>query len=131
MSFKSDYSIDAHALIWFVEGHPALSSRAREIIKDIFDGNYLASVSVMCYVEAFHNNLKRKEFVFKGFQEELNRTNILIVPLGIEVLEICYKLPKVLNIHDRIIAATAKLTGSILITKDPVLKKVPGLKTLW
>lgn len=131
MNYKSDYSIDTHALIWFVEGRSTLSDPAREIIKEIFSGKYLASISVMCYVEAFHNSLKRKEFIFSKFLNELKRPNILKIPLEDEVLKLCYKLPKQLEIHDRIIAATAKLTDSVLITKDPILRKVLWLKTLW
>lgn len=131
MSLFSDYSIDTHALIWFLEGRSTLSKPARAIIGEIFEGKHLASISVMCYVEAFHNSLKRKEFIFNNFQKELNRPNILTVPMGEEVLKICYKLPKNLEIHDRIIAATTKFTKSVLITKDPVLRKVPGLRTLW
>jgi predicted nucleic acid-binding protein len=40
-------------------------------------------------------------------------------------------MKKNLEIHDRVIAATALVSNSLLVTKDSELKKIPGLKTIW
>lgn len=131
MNYKTNYTADTHILIWYLEGHPALSKKAKETMDEALRSNLLISLSPISFLEAFHNSLKRPGFNFIKFQDGLRLPNILVVPVEEELLEICYRLPANLDLHDRVIAATAKITRSVLITKDRILRKVPGLKTLW
>jgi len=52
-----------------------------------------------------------------------------IVPFDMRLLEIAIPL-KGLEIHDRLVAATAVMTDSILVSKDRTIG-VPGVTVVW
>lgn len=131
MSSQNRYTPDSHSIIWYLTAQPAITRKAKAALDNVFDGEGVAYVSAILWLEVWHACLNKEWMNFEKIKNGLTRPNIFTVPLGQEILDICYSLPKILGIHDRIIAATAKLTGSTLITKDPILRKVPGLKTLW
>lgn len=82
-------------------------------------------------LELFHKNLKKNLLDFQKFLKILNRRNIRLAPFDQPVLTVCYKLPRNINIHDRVIAATALAYGCPLITKDKTLRSYSPLKTVW
>ncbi len=131
MNYKTDYTIDTHALIWYMEGHPALSLRAKRAMDEIFLGKKLGALSVISMLEAWHNKVKNPKFDFVKFRQGLATPNLVMIPVAEEIIKLCFDLPDILEIHDRVIAATTKLTESILITRDPILKKIEVFQTLW
>ena len=125
------YSLDTHALVWYFTGQKTLSAKAKKILDEIFSGKAACFVSIIVLLETFHLSLKNKNFTFPEFLNNLRITNIIVVPLDKAVLSSCYSMPPVLNIHDRIIAATSSINKCILITKDEILRKNKIVKTLW
>jgi PIN domain nuclease of toxin-antitoxin system len=127
----TNYSIDTHALLWHFTGKQALSTKAKKIIDKIFLGSNKCYLSTIVPLEAYHHALRKPKFNFQTFIIQLKKSNILFIPLNKKVLSLCYKLPKNLEIHDRVITATALVTNSILITKDPEIRKIKEVKTVW
>lgn len=126
------YSIDTHPIIWYFKRQKALSSTAKNLLENIFKGDANCYIASNVLLEIFHFSLKpKKKFNFHSFLRELSRENINIIPLDKRVLSACYKLPTNLQLHDRVITATALVTKSILITKDPEIRKVKRIKTVW
>lgn len=125
------HSFDTHALVWYFKGTKTLSKEARAILDETFLGNSVAFVSSMVLLEAFHISLKEKDFLFSEFIKFLSTAKFIVIPLDEEVLKIGYKLPKNINIHDRIIISTAILTGSKLVTKDRILRMAFPIETIW
>lgn len=54
-----------------------------------------------------------------------------IVPLDLLVLDKFLNLPRKLEMHDRVIAATSLLIDAPLLTLDPEIKKIAKIKTVW
>lgn len=125
------FTTDSHSLIWYTTAHPALSRTARLALNSIFSRRAKLIVPTIVMLEIFHLCLKKPYLSFKSIVAPLEADNVVIFPLSQELLRFCYQLPKQVEIHDRIIAATAKFTHTVLITRDPVLAKLPGLKTVW
>jgi len=117
--------------IWYFTGQKTLSSKAKRILDEVFLGKYACFIPAIVLLETFHISLKIKKFIFPGFIKKLRLTNVIIVPLDKVILDQCYKLPKNLDIHDRIILATAMVNKCVLLTKDKELKQVSRSKTLW
>lgn len=125
------YCFDTHPLIWYFRGEDKLSKKAKDILDIAFNGDSISFLPSIILLEAFHLSLKDKEFVFPKFMKFLGENKFIIVPLEEDVLKICFDLPKIVNIHDRIVIATARSTGSPLITKDKVLRSNFPLETIW
>lgn len=125
------YSLDTHPLIWYFTGQKTLSFKARQIIDDVFNKKADCFIASIALLEAFHVSLKRKDFDFTKFLKSLRLSNIIIVPLDKVVLTACFRLPRNLDIHDRVISATALVNESQLVTKDALLRNIRSLKTLW
>ena len=58
-----------------------------------------------------------------------SRENIRMRPLDLEVFAAMRELHPGMEMHDRIIAATARLYEATVITKDPAFEGV--VETLW
>ena len=125
------YCLDTHPLIWYFTGQKTLSVKSRKIINGIFSQKSTCFLSSIVLLEAFHVGLKNKKFVFPKFIQQLRLSNIIIVPLDKVILKTCYQLPKQLDIHDRIITATALVNKTALITKDKEIRKISSIKTIW
>lgn len=125
------YCFDTHSLVWYFRGRKTLSEKAKLILEEAFRGDLIAFIPSIVLLEAFHLSLKDKKFIFIKFVNFLGRAKFIITPLEEEVLKICFKLPKEINIHDRVVIATAKMSGSRLVTKDKVLRSLFPLETIW
>lgn len=125
------YCFDTHPLVWYFRESKTLSEKAKLILDEAFSGNVVAFVPSIVLLEAFHLSLKDSKFVFSRFVDFLKRAEFIIVPLEEEVLKTCFELPKGVNIHDRIVISTAKISGSKLVTKDKVLRSLFPLETIW
>lgn len=125
------YSFDTHVLVWYFQGSKTLSHKAKLILDESFAGDNASFVSSMVLLEAFHLSLKDKKFVFKKFIKFLASARFIIVPLGDEILRISFKLSKTIDIHDRVISATAIQTDSVLVTKDRIITGSKEIKTVW
>jgi predicted nucleic acid-binding protein len=128
---RNKYCLDAHPLIWYFTGQKSLSHKAKKILDEIFSRKIECFIPSIVLLEVFHLSLKRGKFKFLKFLEEIRLLNITIIPLDKVVLTTCFRLPKNLNIHDRIISASAIVTNSLLLTKDKELKNIKLLKSIW
>lgn len=125
------YCLDTHSLIWYFTGQKTLSAQAKQIIDEVFSGKNQCFISSIVLLESFHVGLKNKKFNFPQFLKTLRLPNIIIVPLDKIVLLTCYQLPRNLDIHDRIISATAMINDCILVSKDRIISKLSKVKTVW
>lgn len=85
----------------------------------------------MAILEAYYISLKYKDFIFSNFLKTINRPNIKIISFDRKVLAQSVELPKEIDIHDRIIVATAIVTNTPLVTKDRILRRNFPLETIW
>jgi PIN domain nuclease of toxin-antitoxin system len=129
---KTDITIDTHSLMWFLD-----SDYNNRLSKVAFDAISEAELYGIIYVpiivlaEALHQIDRRK---FNTTFEELmskirNNEAYKIIPLNEVVLENAVSL-KGLEIHDRLIVATALVTNTPLVSRDQEIRAT-GLNIIW
>lgn len=85
----------------------------------------------MVVLEAFYVSLKHSDFIYSNFLKIIDKPNIKIVSFDKKVLNQSVELPEKMDIHDRIIVATAIITNTPLITKDKILRANFPNETIW
>lgn len=128
---KSKYCVDTHSVAWFILGKKTISRQAKSLLQHALGGKIYLVFPTIVILEAFHMEFKDSDFKFPTVLAFIKDANGVVAAFDKKILLTCYKLPQNINIHDRVIAATALTYGCPLITKDPVLQKLPGLKTVW
>jgi len=131
MGIKTSITIDTHCLVWYVheELNKKLSGKAMQIIAEAENSSniYIPTIVLM---EIY--DLEEKERIPKTFDMLMSNItdsdNYKMIPFDDKILSIALSI-KGLEIHDRIIFATAKLTESILVTKDQVIRA--NYDVLW
>lgn len=58
-------------------------------------------------------------------------TNFKEQPLNNEIIKTSYQIDDIPELHDRLIAGTAKYLNQELITNDPVIANSKHVKTIW
>ena len=58
-------------------------------------------------------------------------TNFKEQPLNLDIIKTAYQIDDIPELHDRLIAGTAKYLDQELITIDPIIAKSKHLKTIW
>lgn len=125
------YSLDTHAIVWYLLNDKKLSKIAEESIRSIFKKQAVGIISIMVLLELYYVSLKDKRFDFAKTMDLIRDANIRIVNFDMRVLSKAVELPKGFDIHDRIIVATSILTNTQLVTRDGVLRNLFPNETVW
>ena len=127
-------TIDSHALIWYVdqELNGKLSQPALEAIREA-EKNGIIYVPIIALLE-IHRLIEkgRLSLSFDKLLSDIERgTNYQAIPFDIELLKLSVSI-KGLELHDKLIFATAILTNSDLVSKDRVIRaKGTNVKVIW
>lgn len=124
-------TIDTHALIWYLDKglNSKLSTQALAAIENAVESSvvYIPSIVLM---EILH--IREKNRVQINIQEIFDKLEensaFEIVPLDIQVIRVALEFSAI-EMHDRIICATAVATGSSLVSKDVEIKK--NIPVIW
>ena len=115
-----EITLDTHAFIWYLDKslNNKLSPKALKAIKEAED-SYTVYLPIIVLMEVLY--LIEKGRVNLSFHKLLlnleESVNYAIVPFDTRLLKIAETI-KGLEVHDRLILATAILTGSPLISND-------------
>lgn len=127
------YVADTHSLIWFITENHTLSKRASQILEEAEKAEVEALITTIVLAEITY--IAQKKRVKITVNEVLERIQegdgFIVVPFDFPIFQIVLKLPEDWEIHDRIIAATARYYRSQLITKDKSLRKSGKIETVW
>ena len=75
---------------------------------------------------------KRISFDFKNFFKRIHESeNFILIALDYSILQKMIAMKDVPELHDKIIASTAKYLESPIITKDKTLQDLSSVKTFW
>ncbi|HEX5478370.1 MAG TPA: PIN domain-containing protein [Dehalococcoidia bacterium] len=130
---RSDvYVLDTHTLLWHLSGdRRRLSRRAmRTLRRAEQDRDITILVPAVVLAEAITAIERRK--VRLGIGDLLGRidsTGFEIVPLDLDVIRAMLEFPSGLELHDRMIAATARHYDGKLISRDPDIARV--IDVIW
>src|SRR4030042_4537461 len=111
-----NFVTDTHALLWWFIDSPKISPKASEIFQK--------GLSIF--------EKKRVSFDFrKLFRKIYESENFVLIPLDYSILQRMVDLKDIPELHDKIIASTARYLNSPIVTKDRALQNVSYIKTVW
>jgi PIN domain nuclease of toxin-antitoxin system len=129
---SKDITLDTHVLLWYVDEllKRRLSPLALRAIREA-EKEGIIYIPAIVLMEMLHLvERKRSSISFDRLMMSIEESsNYRIVPIDGTLLKAAIPL-KGLEIHDRLILATAMLTGSALVTKDREIK-ARGVNVLW
>jgi PIN domain nuclease of toxin-antitoxin system len=119
--------VDSHTLFWFFADNPKLSNKAKNMIKRA--GKVIVPsivlMEILYILEKSHLAYK-----FVDVLSEIKTRRYLVYPLDLDVISQTLSIDSKMEMHDRVIVATAQIFNSPLISKDKMLKNVYP-KTIW
>ena len=120
--------LDSHALFWYLTADHKLSSRARLAIESY----ETIIVPTIVLLESFEICLAKGRLnLFNELLDSIPTDTLIVYPLDLSLVRSYAKIPKgKIDMHDRIILATAQSLDLSLITKDEELSKVYS-KVIW
>lgn len=130
---NASFVVDTHPLGWFIAKSPKLSAKARELLRQAERGEVQVLVPTLVLAELLSISEKKRvpitmAEVLRTLEEGMG---FGIVPFDFLVFEEAMKLPRKLELHDRIIAATALVYRVKLLSKDEELRKLTKLELVW
>jgi predicted nucleic acid-binding protein len=127
------YVADTHAFLWFLARDRRLGKKARSVFLQADEGEAAIVIPSIVLMEALH--ICEKHRIEVEFRKILGKVrgalNYPTYPLDLRIIEECQKLPKSLELHDRVIIATAKLIGAKVLTKDDDIVNSELVETVW
>ena len=131
MTSSSWFLPDTHAVVWHFLNDERLSERARAILRGAESGDFglLIPTIVLAETQLLYERKLPEIPMSRILQRFEELQTVLVVPFDSDVFKEFSRLPSTLDIHDRVIAATANHFGAGLITRDAVLARV--VETIW
>ncbi len=128
-----NFVADTHALIWWFIESQKLSLKVSEIFEKCESGDNLIFIPSIVITESLSIfDKKRVTFNFRSLFRKIHTSdNFIIIPLDVNVLQKMIDLKEIPELHDKIIVATAKQLKVPILTKDKILQKFPGIKSIW
>ena len=127
-----NFVTDTHSLVWYFTDDDRLSKKALKSFENtVKEGQIIVPTVVLAEIMF----IARKGRIGIGFAETIARINAMdnfdIAPLDIEVLKIADTIEYPLEMHDKLIVATALCYDCGLITRDDQIMKSKAVTTIW
>ncbi len=126
------YVVDTHAFIWYLTDSSRLSQKARKIFELGDQGKAILVIPAIVLLECIDIFDKKK--VSLRFDEVLAKIthaeNFLISEVNLGLLLETNRLKGFVDLHDRVIVATAKLFDAPLVSRDRMIRQCYS-KTIW
>ena len=127
-----ELTLDTHAFVWYLDKslNYKLSQKALKAIQEA-EGSYTIYIPIIVLMEILY--LVEKGRINLSFPKLLlsleESMNYRIVSFDARLLKIAETI-KGMEAHDRVIMATALLTGSPLVSNDKEIR-AQGIKVIW
>jgi predicted nucleic acid-binding protein len=127
------YVTDTHALVWYFTNDKRLGTSAKQVFDKASAGNAVVLIPTIVLAELLY--IARGKRPALTFQETVERiesgSNYKIAVLDLLVLQKADGITAELELHDRLIVATAQLADGILISKDLSIQSSGTVRTIW
>jgi len=127
-----DYTTDTHSLVWYLQESNKLSKKA---LKAFEQSKETGVVIIPAVVLAELMFIADKGKVTLTFEETLSKieeyVNFKIASLDIEIIKFANKIKSNLEMHDKLIVATALFYDTSLITKDSRIISSKEVDVIW
>jgi PIN domain nuclease of toxin-antitoxin system len=128
------YVTDTHTFVWYLAADDErLSPSAKSVFENADSAKAIVVIPAIVLAESLYlaekGRIKAKAVEILELVE--SALNYRLYPLDLSVIQIAWELKKIPEIHDRVIAATARRLGLELITDDNRIRQSSYVKTLW
>jgi predicted nucleic acid-binding protein len=120
----ADYVTDTQALVKFMMGKKVINDKAHQAFLSADKGEcriIIPAVVLMEVLYLFEKN--RIEVGLLHTEDLLKGQNYQFEPLTLEILKTASDIDDIPELHDRLIAATARYLDIPIITNDPLIRK--------
>lgn len=126
------YVIDTQALIKFMNGVKVISTIVDEILRKTDAGeNIIVIPSVVIFEIAYLYEKKRIPVSVTDIEGIISGSlNYIEEPLTLDVIKSAFEISDIPELHDRLIAGTARHLDLPLITNDPVILRSTFVKSV-
>jgi PIN domain nuclease of toxin-antitoxin system len=132
----TEYVVDTHAIVWFLEGNPRLGEKARAILENA-DSKLIIPLIVLaeaCWIIERGRTSIPNAVDFLAAVDDDPRVNV--IPLDRSILDRTLSMDEIEEMHDRQIVATALLLMDegrdiAVITKDANIRHSGLVSTAW
>ena len=116
----SSFVTDTQALVKFMMGRKVINDACHQAFLDADQGKNVIIIPAIVVMEMMYLFEKSRIGVDLLQAEDLMQSaNYQFEPLSLEVLKVASEINDIPELHDRLIAATAKYLGIPIITNDP------------
>ena len=127
----SSYVTDTQALIKFMIGKKVINDKCHQAFLSADRGEDIVIIPAIVLMEIMYLFEKNRIPVDLIQTEDLLKSsNYQFEPLSLEILKAASQIDDIPELHDRLIAGTARYLDTPIITNDPVINKSKFVKTL-
>ncbi len=128
----SEFATDTMALVLRLEQR-RLGSKAKALFEAMETGTTIIHVPSLVFAEILYLSEKRRiALTLHSVEAYLARfSNCRELPLSLNVIQTAAEIGDIPELHDRLIAATARSSSVELITNDPVIQTSAFVQTVW
>jgi predicted nucleic acid-binding protein len=128
----NEYVIDTMGLVLRIENRK-INSRLKSIFDSTEAGDTIIHIPSFVFAEILYLSEKRRiKALLSQVSEYLNEFLCYKeYPLSFDVIQASSQITDIPELHDRLIAGTARLLNQSLITNDPVIQASRFVKTFW
>ena len=127
-----NYTTDTHSLVWYFSDEGRLSEKALNAFEDTLEEGIVIVPSIVLAEIMF---IAKKGRISLGFEETLGKIeeqeNFEVAALDSDVLKVADTIEADLEMHDKLIVATALHLDSALITRDRRIRESGIVSTIW
>ena len=126
----NQYVIDTQALIKFLNGKKVISDKIDSILKKADEGENIVMIpSVVIFEIGYLHERGRIPISLDDIQNILDKSiNYTEEKLSMAIIRAAFEIEDISELHDRLIAGTARYFDTPLITNDPVIQKSAYVK---
>lgn len=117
------YVVDTQALIKFLHGKKVINDRINSILQSADEGKCIIVIpSVVIFEIGYLHERNKIPISLENIQNILdNSVNYIEEKLSAGIIKSAFEIKDIPELHDRLIAGTAKYLKLPLITNDPVI----------
>lgn len=127
----ADYVTDTQALLKFMMGKKVINDKAHQAFLSADKGERTIIIPAVVLMEVLYLFEKHRIDIGLLHAENLLKSqNYQFEPLSLDILKTASEITDIPELHDRVIAATARHLDIPVITNDPVIRESKFIKIL-
>ncbi len=129
---RNEYVIDTMGLVLRIERR-RLNSEVKTIFSKAESGEVTIYIPSLVFAEVLYLSEKKRISLslsdVSGYLERFSKCKEF--PMSFDVIKSTAEITDITELHDRLIAGTARLLNLDLVTNDPIIQASKFVRTLW